>query len=101
MAGRAGQSVTLLPLALSTVLEDHAGVFDFYLQQTDACTLELQLPLEGEAGRQALARCSAALTAFAEAMGLEPITVRGTLGPTAPRGRSGKACRIMGCTPAQ
>ena len=101
MAGRAGQSVTLLPLALSTVLEDHAGVFDFYLQQTDACTLELQLPLEGEAGRQALARCSAALTAFAEAMGLEPITVRGTLGPTAPRGRSGKACRIVGCTPAQ
>lgn len=98
MAGRAGQSVTLLPLALSTVLEDHAGVFDFYLRQTDARTLELQLPLEGEAGQQALARCSAALSAFASAMGLAPIAVRGTLGPTAPRGRSGKACRIVACS---
>ena len=98
MAGRAGQSVTLLPLALSTVLEDHAGVFDFYLRQTDARTLELQLPLEGEAGQQALARCSAALSAFASTMGLAPIAVRGTLGPTAPRGRSGKACRIVACS---
>ncbi len=101
MAGRAGQSVTLLPLALSTVLEDHAGVFDFYLRQTGPSTLELRLPLEGEAGRQALARCSAALTAFAKAMGLAPITVQGTLGSTAPRGRSGKACRIVGCAPVQ
>ena len=101
MAGRAGPPVTLLPLALSTVLEDHAGVFDFYLRQTDARTLELHLPLEGEAGQQALARCSAALAAFADAMGLVPITVHGTLGPTAPRGRSGKACRIVACTAVQ
>lgn len=101
MAGQGGQSVTLLPLALSTVLEDHAGVFDFYLRQTGPSTLELRLPLEGEAGRQALARCSAALTAFAKAMGLAPITVQGTLGSTAPRGRSGKACRIVGCAPVQ
>ena len=97
MAGRAGQSVTLLPLALSTVLEDHAGVFDFYLRQTDARTLELQLPLEGEAGQQALARCSTELKAFARTMGLAPITVHGTLGHAAPRGRSGKACRIVAC----
>lgn len=101
MAGQAGQSVTLLPLALSTVLEDHAGVFDFYLRQRDACNLELQLPLEGEAGQQALARCSAELKAFASAMGLAPIEVHGTLGPTAPRGRSGKACRIVACAVAK
>ena len=99
MAGHSGQSVTLLPLALSTVLEDNAGVFDFYLRQVDAYTLELHLPLQGEAGQQALARCCAELQAFAKAMGLMPIEVRGTLGPTAARGRSGKACRIVACAP--
>lgn len=97
MAGHKGQSVTLLPLALSTVLEDNAGVFDFYLLQIDACTLELHLPLEGEAGQQALARCLAELHTFATAMGLAPIQVHGKLGKTAPRGRSGKACRIVAC----
>ena len=97
MAGHKGQSVTLLPLALSTVLEDNAGVFDFYLLQIDACTLELHLPLEGQAGQQALARCLAELHTFATAMGLAPIQVHGKLGNTAPRGRSGKACRIVAC----
>ncbi len=97
MAGHKGQLVTLLPLALSTVLEDNAGVFDFYLLQIDACTLELHLPLEGEAGQQALARCLAELHTFATAMGLAPIQVHGKLGNTAPRGRSGKACRIVAC----
>ncbi len=98
MAGRRkGKSVTLLPLALSTVLEDNAGVFDFYLLQIDASTLELHLPLEGETGQQALARCSAELHAFASTMGLAPIKVHGRLGPTGPRGRSGKACRIVAC----
>ena len=97
MAGHKGQLVTLLPLALSTVLEDNAGVFDFYLLQIDACTLELHLPLEGEAGQQALARCLAELHTFATAMGLAPIQVHGKLGKTAPRGRSGKACRIVAC----
>ncbi len=96
MAGQhKGKFVTLLPLALSTVLEDNAGVFDFYLLQIDHCTLELHLPLEGEAGQQALARCSAELHAFASTMGLAPIQVHGRLGNTAPRGRSGKACRIV------
>ena len=97
MAGQSGQSITLLPLALSTVLEDNAGVFDFYLRQMDARTLELRLPLEGEAGHQALARCRTELKTFADAMGLAPITVHGKLGYTAPRGRSGKACRIVAC----
>ena len=97
MCGRDGGSVTLLPLALSTVLEDKAGVFDFHLRQIDDCTLELHLPLAGEAGRHALAYCCAELLAFANAMGLGTIQVHGKLGPTAQRGRSGKACRIVAC----
>ena len=99
LAGSNGTPVTLLPLALSTVLEDCAGVFDFYLHQLDASTLELHLPLEDEAGQRALVRCRAALQAFASALGAAPIEVHGHLGQSVPRGRSGKACRIVACAP--
>ncbi|SEQ79189.1 phenylacetate--CoA ligase family protein [Giesbergeria anulus] len=97
MAGANGQPVTLLPLALSTVLEDEAGVFDFYLHQLDDTTLVLHIPLEGEAGRAAMVRGCAALTAFAIAQGVTAIEVRAELGQAVPRGRSGKACRITAC----
>ena len=97
MAGREGGAVTLLPLALTTVLEDDAGVFDFHLRQIDSRTLVLRLPLEGEAGQAAMARCRSALKAFAAVQGLAPIRVRAELGEPVPRGRSGKACRIVAC----
>lgn len=97
MAAQGGGSVTLLPLALTTVLEDEAGVFDFHLRQIDRRTLLLRLPQGGEAGRAAVARCRAALKAFAAVQGLAPIRVRAELGVPVPRGRSGKACRIVAC----
>ncbi|AVO41548.1 phenylacetate--CoA ligase family protein [Simplicispira suum] len=97
MCGQGGRRATLLPLALSTVLEDNAGVFDFTLRQIDACTLELHLPQEGDEGHQALARCCAELQAFAIAMGVGAIQVHGKLGQSTPRGRSGKSCRIVAC----
>ncbi|MDY0107985.1 MAG: phenylacetate--CoA ligase family protein [Giesbergeria sp.] len=97
MAARQGGSATLLPLALTTVLEDDAGVFDFHLRQIDDRTLVLRLPLGGEAGEAAMARCQSALKAFAAVQGLAPIRVHAELGVPVPRGRSGKACRIVGC----
>lgn len=93
MAGRGGHPVTLLPLALTTVLEDQAGVFDFQLRRRDDRTLVLRLGRqEGEA---AMARCRAVLASFAEAQGLRPIRVIGELGQALPRGRSGKARRVV------
>ena len=97
MAGPGGRSVTLLPLALSTVLEDDAGVFDFYLRQQDAHTLVLRLPVAGEAGQAAMARGCQALKAFARVQGLPRLRVLQELGLPVPRGRSGKVCRIMAC----
>lgn len=87
--------VALLPLALSTVLEEDAGVFDFQIRQRDDHTLVLRLPLAGEAGRQALVRCRHALQAYCRAQGAAPVTVVGELGQAVPRGRSGKLCRIQ------
>ncbi len=95
MAGLDGQTVTLLPLALSTVLEDEAGVFDFHLRQEDDHTLVLRLPVTGEAGQAAMARGCTALKAFAEAQGVCRLRVLQELGLPVPQGRSGKACRIV------
>lgn len=97
MAGRFGQPVTLLPLALTTVLEDEAGVFDFHLCQRDDRTLQLRLALQGAEGEAAVARCRAVLKKFADAQELMPIRVLCELGQEMPRGRSGKGKRIVAC----
>lgn len=95
LRGAAGSLVALLPLAISTVLEEGAGVFDFQVVQRDDHTLLVRLPEQGELGKQALARCRSALTAFASAQGVAPLRVIGSLGQAVPRGRSGKACRVQ------
>lgn len=97
MAGLYGQPVTLLPLALTTVLEDQAGVFDFHLRQRDDHTLVLRLELQGADGQAVMARCRAVLKKFAVIQELKPIKVLGELGQAIPRGRSGKAQRIVAC----
>lgn len=95
MAGRHGRPVTLLPLALATVLEDQAGVFDFQLEQRNNHTLALRLALPGPEGEAAAQRCRAALHAFAAVQELQPIRVLVDWGQVIPRGRSGKVQRIV------
>jgi phenylacetate-CoA ligase len=93
--GQPRSTVSLLPLALSTVLEDEAGVFDFQIRQCDDHTLVLRLPDMGEAGKQAMQRARTVLKAYALQQGAAPMRVVGELGLEVPRGRSGKACRIQ------
>lgn len=95
MAGCDGKPVTLLPLALMTVLEDQAGVFDFQLRQQDEHTLVLRLALRGAEAAAAMARCQAALKAFAAVQGIASFRVLEELGHPVPRGRSGKTCRVI------
>ena len=85
----------LLPLALCTVVEEECGLFDFQLLQRDARTLVLRVPLRGDAAAAAIDRCRGALQYFAAAQGAGPIRVLGEAGCDVPRGRSGKACRVM------
>lgn len=93
-ARRAGEQVSLLPLALCTVLEEEGGVFDFQLRQQGPNTLVLRLPGSDAAAAAAVERCRLALQDFAQRQGAEPIRVLGELGCAVPRGRSGKACRV-------
>ena len=95
LRGSQGHPVALLPLALSTLMEEVAGVFDFQIVQRDDHTLVVRLPEQGEAGQQTLARCSSALLAFASEQGVARLRVLGELGQSVPRGRSGKACRVQ------
>lgn len=93
-ARKPGETVSLLPLALCTVVEEEGGVFDFQLLQRGPSTLVLRVPMEGEHAQQAIARCRDALQHFALAQGAQPIRVLGEPGCTVPRGPSGKACRV-------
>lgn len=104
LTGPHGRPVTLLPLALTTVLEDDARLFEFQLQQRDAHTLVLRLPLPAAAAESltdvALARGCAALRAFCDRQGLHGIHLLGESGPLQQHGRSGKTCRVIGLRPA-
>ena len=93
-ARKHGETISLLPLALCTVVEEEGGVFDFQLRQRGPGTLVLRVPMQGEDADLAIARCRDALQHFALAQGAEPIRVLGESGCTVPRGRSGKACRV-------
>lgn len=94
--GARGQRVTLLPLVLSTVMEEQAGVFDFHLRQIDGATLGLSLGAGHDGDTPLLTRCCAVLRAFARTQGLPALKIRAEPARAVPLGRSGKACRIAG-----
>ena len=60
-----GRRFTWLPLALSTLLEEEAGVFDFQLLQRDARSIAVRVGADGggapQDARLAVQRCSKAL----------------------------------------
>ena len=95
MQGNDGGTVTLLPLALTTVLEELADLFDFQLHQIDRSTLELNLQGTAKEGAAGWERGCSVLQSFAHSQGLAPIKIIGGSGVALPRGRSGKVQRII------
>lgn len=93
--GRDGEPVTLLPLALSTVLEEAAGVFDFQLRQTGARDLQLLLGPDAPQTAAARARCRRVLADFAAAQGAVGLHIHTQRAGQLPLGRSGKLKRIV------
>jgi len=89
-----GRALTLLPLALATVLEDEAGVYDFQLLQHDARTLRLRLGCEADAVAGARERCHRALRAWAGSLGLRRLCIVDEPGSPL-HGRSGKVRRVV------
>jgi phenylacetate-coenzyme A ligase PaaK-like adenylate-forming protein len=92
---RSGQSVRVLPLALSTVLEDDAGLFDFQLEQTGPCALQLRTAMEGDPADDALRRARTVLAAFLARQGLADVDIHTRSGQPSRRGPGGKILRVM------
>lgn len=92
-----GHHVTWLPLALSTLLEEEAGVYDFQLLQRDARSVAVRVgaPAAPEAARLAIARCSKALHELAARDGLSGLRVVEEPGEPLEHGHSGKVKRVI------
>jgi phenylacetate-coenzyme A ligase PaaK-like adenylate-forming protein len=87
--------VFVLPLAVSTVLEDDARLFDFQLVQQGPCELLLRTGLSGSAATAALRRGRAALAGYLERQGAGAVHIHCRSGEPGRRGRSGKIKRVL------
>jgi phenylacetate-coenzyme A ligase PaaK-like adenylate-forming protein len=96
-----GKAVHLAPLALTTVLEDEAGVFDFQLRRSGPRALQLDVYCgRDDDDVDAAPRAAAALRAFLRTQGLGTTRVNWHRDArSATRGRSGKQRRVV-CAPA-
>ena len=93
--GRSGtNAVCVPPLAVSTVLEDDAGLFDFQLVQQGPCDLLLRTGLQGKAADASLRRGRAALSAFLARQGAAGVHIHCRSGEPEHRGASGKVQRV-------
>ncbi|RJP67161.1 MAG: phenylacetate--CoA ligase family protein [Comamonadaceae bacterium] len=95
LAGDRGRAcVQVVPLAVSTVLED-AGLFDFQLVQEGPRELLLTTGLHGRRAQPALDGAREKLQAFLWEQGARGVHIRCRSGAVARRGRSGKIQRVM------
>jgi phenylacetate-coenzyme A ligase PaaK-like adenylate-forming protein len=98
--GRAGKgAVSVLPLALTTVLEDDAGLFDFQIVQQGPCDLLLRTGMCGTQAELALQRARRVLGQFLESQGAAGVHVHCRSGEPGRAGRSGKVLRVVSAPP--
>ncbi len=97
----AGDPVALLPLAISTLLEDRAGIFDFQLEQLGDRVLRLRLGPDVARSPGVAQRCRRLLADFAAAQGASGLRVVVEAVDELPLGRSGKLARIVATPPAR
>jgi phenylacetate-CoA ligase len=88
-------TVCVLPLAISTVLEDDADLFDFQLVQQGPCTLLLRTAMRGAEATATLRRARTVLAAFLSGQGAEGLRIHCHTGEPSQRGRSGKVARVL------
>lgn len=100
VAGADGAPVQLLPLALATLLEDEAGVFDFQLQQVGPSALRLSLGPDVPRTPALARRCRRLIADFATAQNAAGLRIVVAFVDTLPLGRSGKLARIVAAPPA-
>lgn len=95
LAGRRRRAVPVLPLAISTVLEDDAGLFDFQLRQQGPSELLLSTGQHGASATRQLRHARSVLAGFLADQGAAPVQIHCRSGQPGQRGRSGKIPRIV------
>jgi hypothetical protein len=90
-----GQPLRVLSLAISTVLEEDAGLFDFQLRQLGPRELQLGTCLSGTDAQTALRRARTVLGAFLAQQGAGRIAIRCISGRAHRHGRGGKVQRVV------
>lgn len=93
--GSGARPVHVLPLALSTVLEDEAGLYDFQLVQQGPSQLLLRTGLSGQQAEESLRRGRVALAAYLSRLGAPRVRIECHCGQPAHPGRSGKLQRVI------
>jgi phenylacetate-CoA ligase len=88
-----------MPLALSTVLEEDAGLCNFQLVQKGRCDLLLCTGLRGAAADLALRRARHVLGAYLETQGAVGVHVHCRRGEAGRMGRTGKIQRVVAALP--
>lgn len=98
LASAADRMISVLPLALSTVLETEAKLFDFQVVQESPSELLLCTSSRGDAGAAALQRGRHALEGFLRAQGAHGVHIHCRGADAMLRGRSGKVQRVIAAT---
>lgn len=95
-----GERVELLPLALTTVVEEHAGAHRFQIIQAGPDALEVRLEVaRGTSPVPLWRKVESALRAWLDAQGLPAVALRFQPGPLERNGRSGKLRRAVAAAP--
>jgi phenylacetate-coenzyme A ligase PaaK-like adenylate-forming protein len=95
VSARSGGELSIVPLAICTVLEEEAGLFDFQVIQQRPGELSLSTPERGIEGRRRLQRAREALDAFLSGQGAGHVRIHCSNGRAPRRSRSGKLQRIV------
>lgn len=95
MKNAAGEWVELLPLAIATVLEEEAHVFDFQIEQIAPQSLSIALPMSQKDGGAIMRRCKKVLGDYLSEQGIQSMRWIEKFGAQKIWGRSGKIKRIM------
>ena len=90
-----GRPVSVLPLALCTVLEEEAGLFDFQLCQVNKCALALHSGPQVADAVATLARAKRVLSAYLERAGARGVRISCAHGVPLQKSRSGKVRRVV------
>ena len=95
MRNKKGEWVDLLPLAISTILEDELGIFDFQIKQEKTGQLIIFLSLSQKEGQLLMTKCKNSLNHYLSQQGLPPHKFIEKYDAQMTLGRSGKIKRIL------